>query len=110
MERQEWLASLKPGDDVIVSGTGPDSDRLLKVHRRTPSGRIIVSYGGMRTAEFNPDGFERGNNGWRRGMLIEPTKERRAAIEQRELSRRIERVNFRALDIDTLRAIAALLK
>ena len=108
MSDNEWLASLKAGDKVIV--TNGREDTVSKVIRRTPSGRIHIErlYGDGEW-EFNPNGRERGStDSYFSNYLTQPTPERVARIQARSLSRRLDRVNWSAFPLDTLRQVAAL--
>lgn len=107
MRSNEWLGSLKPGDEVIVSSRHYEDIRL--VERITPTGRIVVNVGGMSTREFNADGWQRGGDSYGRSHIVEPTQERRDKIEQRTLVERLGRVKWGELPLETLRTIIAAL-
>jgi hypothetical protein len=99
--RAEWLAQLKPGDEVIVSGA---SIYLATVLRRTPSGRIII---GDETFErvYNRDGTERKHH---RNRLEMPTPERKYQLEKRDLIRALANTpmsRWNDLSLDSLRII-----
>lgn len=107
-DEKEWLASLKPGDKVIISGRYDNEIRT--VYRRTPSGRIIVSIGGMSTREYNPDGYERGkSDSWSRTYLVAPTPERLERIEERSLFIRLRDAKWDRTSLDKMRRIVAIL-
>ncbi|MFA5380286.1 MAG: hypothetical protein WC455_31280 [Dehalococcoidia bacterium] len=109
MNESEWLASLKPGDTVAVSGGLGGRDMwLAKVHRKTASGRIIIqSKNAHATFEttYNPDGSERGGQEYYREQLHEPTQEIRDRIEKERLVSKIRHVSWHEMPLEMLRKI-----
>jgi len=105
MNESEWLASLRPGDTVAVSGGLGGRDMwLANVHRKTPTGRIIILSHGQETA-YNPDGSERGGDEYYREQLHEPTQEIRDSIEKERLVLEMRLTSWHKLSLETLRKI-----
>jgi len=106
-DNKAWLDSLTTGDEVIVTSRYGDS--LTTVAKRTPTGRIVVNYGGS-TKDFNPNGSERSSgDSYHRSYLAYPTRARKEKIEHGHLAARLGAVNWRKQPIDKLRKIIALL-
>lgn len=78
--REEWLASLKPGDQVATyyRYTGYT---LHEVAKRTPSGRIVLTTG----KQYSKDGGEMGGDKWSSDRLEEVTPQVLANIKHRQL-------------------------
>lgn len=104
MDNKEWLSKLKVGDEVIVSRWN-QPDRLEKVTKRTPSGRLTV--GGL---DYNSDGSIRGGDRYARASLAEATQERRDKAEDYALTQHLFSLKWHAVSLETKRAIDALLK
>lgn len=106
ISRAEWLSALAPGDEAIIDGRSAFD--LVKVARRTKSGRIVVTYG-HGEKEFNPDGSGRGGGPFDYASLEMPTQARRQRIERANLAYELSNVNWRKLTLAQLRAHKALL-
>lgn len=106
----DFLASLKPGDEVAIdcSKYGTDRYRLGKVERVTPSGQIVL-VGGER---FDATGHRiGGNDPYHRPTLCATTDKVRDWLKRQELHRLFS-VLERCSDLPTatLEAIKAALK
>jgi hypothetical protein len=107
---RDWIGELKPGDEVAVIRNYGRLISVARVIRVTPSGRVIVHWGSS-SLEFNPDGYQRGNkDSWSRTHIEPLTPERRDAADQRVLAERLEVTKWGALDVATLRRVAAALE
>jgi hypothetical protein len=107
---QEWVDSLKEGDEVAVdigSFSFP-SVVILTVEKITPS-RIIKTSNGY---TFNKHGEERGNNdAWSSKKRLMPiTDVILEKIERKNLTSIIENVKASDLSLETLRDIVDILK
>lgn len=71
ISRAEWLQRLAPVDNRLISWR--NAFDLVKVVRRTKSGRIVVPYG-RGEKEFNPDGSGRGGGPYDYASLEMPTQ------------------------------------
>ena len=103
-QKSKWLASLKPGDEVAVTGTAiSGSARLEKIDRMTATQIIIGS------ARYSKkDGCAIGQySEFRRPYISEITDSVRNDIELRELRYWANSRNWNALTLDQLRAIKA---
>ena len=101
---QEWLASLKVGDEVIVDVHFRDPE-IAKIDRFTKT-QIIV--GKMRFRKS--DGWQPSGDWISRGRLVTPTAKLRAEAERSRLLRVIERRRWKSDTLDTLRKVAAILE
>jgi hypothetical protein len=102
-----WLERLAPGDQVIVHESGRDT--LASVDRRLPSGGMLVSCDGdMR--EFNFDGRLHTSGTYSPTYLVEPTPDRKGAIERQHLARYLAEQQWHTVPLDTLRRIAELVR
>lgn len=103
-QRDKWLASLKPGDEVAWT-CGYDRFWVIeKVTRMTPSGRIVV---GSRT--FNPNGWERAS-GSKRAVLKIPSDDIREEVHRRKQLRRLNGVKWERLSTDLLNRVLGYLE
>ena len=111
MEKQEWLATLKAGDEVAIKTSNWSGSRyhIARVDKITPSGRIVV---GIFT--FLPNGQRYGGNGF---ASIEPvTDEIKQDIQDKVFYARayklIEAVDRKKikLDMEQLKQIVAIIK
>lgn len=104
----DWLAELKAGDTVILSGFG-GADTLGKVDRVTAT-QIVVN-----TLRFNKDnGSKRGGSSRWAGRihLVQPTPERVEGIKRREYVNQLiglSREHLNTLSTDLLLASVAVL-
>lgn len=85
MSEQEWLNSLKPGDEVLVGGRW--DDRIDKVGRVTAT-QIVV--GGTKYRKSN--GRRVGATGFRIGYISELDKEARDRMNHVSLKRKAKRL------------------
>ena len=92
------------GDSVLLTWQG--SEKIGKVLRITPSGRIIVDIGANSPAEFNRDGVGRGNTRW---ILQELTHNDVNRINRNMIQHLVATTVWTRVDLETLTAIAALL-
>ena len=101
----DWLSKLKAGDEVIVD-CGLGVRFITRVASRTPSGRIRLANG----REFHPGGRLRGGNSWEFDSLREPTPEALEAIRLSKIRKRLSRVRWDRVPVETVRQVAALLR
>lgn len=108
MDNQEWLDSLKPGDEVAIQHVGFDTwyEFGRVVDRRTPT---LIIVGGLRA---NNKGKEIGTS--RPRYLVEPTDElKREAEEKRErraLIQLLRAVTWHSLPLEALREVSEIVK
>lgn len=107
MDRNEWLASLKEGDEVTWK------EGIYRISRTTPT-RLVIrvrnSFRDYEVAFHKKNGREVGHSDpWHRSHLSPVTPELRESIERTQLVNRIERALVtKRLPLDTLREIAKL--
>lgn len=95
---EEWLASLKPGDEVAMHHytAGYQLERVKKV---TSTGRITLENGD----QYRPDGTEITSSKWGKWHLAEPTPEVLAKIKRVDLisavHNELERLNINCLKL-----------
>ena len=104
----EWLANLKPGDEVFIpSSFGVGT--IVKVTKRMPSGRIVA---GCWT--FKQNGSRVGGDRWDSARLKPVTQEVRDALEHQSLVGEIQsaasREKLKAMPLEKLRAIVAMFR
>lgn len=117
--REEWLASLKPGDQVAiqrgVSGRGKYILATLVKVPTSPRGRFITDNG----TQFGPDGREWASTSqeWTKDRLVEVTPELVEGIKKSDLvsstlgiMRGTGHAQLDALSIEALEEISAVLK
>lgn len=98
--REEWLASLKSGDQVVVTDFG--TQRIIcKVVKRMPSGRIVLDNGNR----FNAQGEEIGI-GWPRLSLHPVTPKLHREIAHRALANDVYHVISSLDNINRLRSLS----
>lgn len=98
----EWLASLKAGDEVLVSGLY--EGRLATVERVTATQVVIDNARRFRRTS----GLLVGGSSWSMTSIREPTQADRDALEMRELRAEVEAyAKSKAATLDTLRAMRA---
>jgi hypothetical protein len=106
---QEWLDSLKAGDEVAlrISYFPGFNYNIKQVTKVTPT--RIIKVGGY---EFDSKGRERGRkSSWGRGASIEPvTGEVLGIIEKKELLTQINSTKFETLPLEALRTISKAIK
>lgn len=107
MDRNEWLANLKEGDEVAWKGS------IFRITRTTPTRlvlRVRNSFKGYEVAFHKKNGREIGHsNPWHRSVLDPVTPQLRESVERRELYNRIEHaLDTKELPLETLREIAKL--
>lgn len=102
MGDKEWLAGLKPGDTVIVSGGYDRRDRARKVERMTPT-QIVVG-----TSRYDrATGKLRGDSIYF-CRLCQPTPERVAQARTVELVETLRQVDWNVQPLETLEWVAAM--
>jgi hypothetical protein len=85
VRRSDYIASLKPGDRVIVVW-GAAGARYATVDRVTPSGRVAIG-----ADVFGPDGYRRGDSGhYGRAYITEPTANLEARAARRTAYERLD--------------------
>ena len=102
-ERKAWLASLKVGDEVAV--TGSYTTTIARVTRTTAT---LIIIGDTRYRRDN--GRETPNHAWHNDYLKPATAAVRAEIEERKLRARSENISFRELSLDKIRRILAIVE
>ena len=106
---REWLAGLKPGDEVVQHSGGWSNGELAPVARVTAT-QIIVGTGHGEKRYRRGDGHEVGTGGrYTRGSIHEPTQEARDLIRRDNLVARLRGVDWRKLHLAALDAVAAAL-
>lgn len=109
---QEWLNALKVGDEVLISKSSWRGrvEKIAKVERRTPTGRIVV--GGV---TFLPNGQK--FKGWDGYVCIEPvTEEAKQRINEKIFFEDAMKVIYNLADgkiklgIDELRQIVKIVE
>lgn len=108
MNDREWLESLKPGDVVAVEYSHGSNGRtfgLRKVGRVTAT--QVVTNNGDRFRKVT--GRLVGQDGYYFTTLVPPTDEIRLSILRERLVVRLNAVPWRALPLETLEKIVALL-
>jgi hypothetical protein len=104
MTDTEWLADLKPGDEVAVrSGYGYPVYTIEEVDRVTPA-QIVVGHWRYRKS----DGMAVGHTGYSCNHLEFPDQKIRDIVERKELVRRLAATDWNAMSIEKLREIVAL--
>jgi len=108
MDRNEWLASLKEGDEVAWKG------HIYTISRTTPT-RVVIrlrySISPDREVAFHKkNGREVGHSDpWHRYILNPVTPELRNSLERARLTAQIENaLKVKEMPLDTLREIAKL--
>jgi hypothetical protein len=99
MSTQEWLSSLKAGDEVAVSGTY--GDYFIATVKYTTATRIDVGPSRYR----RNDGRRIGDDRWGRNRLVEVTDELRQQIRREQVIGSLRAFDWRKLSNDTLFAI-----
>lgn len=104
-ERKAWLASLMPGDEVVVChGWDETFIKTTKVERITPSGHIVAG-----NREYDPEhGVDTGRTKGVPRMLRPLPDSMKDADERKALATRFRAVDWESLPVEQLRAIAAL--
>jgi hypothetical protein len=82
MRNNEWVANLKPGDEVYIQDNY-DNGRFSTVEKITPAGNIKAA-GYL----FDKTGFQRGEEVWRKYILREPTEELRKSHQEKKILRK----------------------
>jgi hypothetical protein len=94
-ERKQWLAGLKPGDQVAVpcsSYEGRDY-RILRIKYITPSrNRFDLETGDGQVSKYGADGYAQGQSGYGRARFQELTQEIREVLQHRRAWQRLERL------------------
>jgi hypothetical protein len=102
----DWLETLKEGDEVVVSG--PWSGLSLERITRASATQVAVGATKFRRS----DGRQVGGKGYRFPTIKEPTPELRQKIAHDRVASKLAGMrpeSWRALPLETLEAIAALI-
>jgi hypothetical protein len=103
-----WLQSLKPGDEVIVSGSRPGSVECVRKVERITKTLIIVG-----RTRFNRERGQTVGGGWHHCYLDEATPGAMRQLEhdalRRSLIYKLQDVTWYDMPLDTLVAVDALL-
>jgi len=113
MDKQEWIKTLKVGDEVAIRsyqrwGGSPYS--LTMINKITPTGRLKLDNG----LEFNADGSMRGGDTWTISSDIEPvTDDVLSVIHKYKLVSSVEkgldRFKWQAVEEDDLEIVLGIL-
>lgn len=103
-ERDQWLASLKPGDEVVVSGHFRHN--LEKVADATAHFFLVG-----RTRFSRKTGYATGHSGsYLRPRVDPPTDELRAEIELRQLAVKLGNTHWGKLSLAKLREVSSIVE
>lgn len=106
-QRQQWLASIKPGDEVY------DGRGIVKVARCTAT-QIIVTNGRYETRYRRSDGDMVGRDQWATGCIQELTPTLRNKVEKAALLARFRqassKVSVDTFTLDKLRRLVEMLE
>lgn len=104
LTNQEWLKSLKEGDQVAYDNSRLGTKRyvITTVKKITPKGMIRTDDGYL----FNSDGYYRSSDFWEAGLHLEPvTEEILDSIKRKKLIQEFETIKFNQLTNDQLEKI-----
>jgi len=104
---EEWLASLKPGDQVIVSTNSaftPDSIGIVSRVTKT----LLVLSSGERFRKS--DGFAPGDVSYHCTQLLYPTPKRITDVKKRALYRRFDKLGWEAFAKISLQRLQAMVE
>lgn len=99
MNGNEWIKELKVGDKVAI--TSRNGRSITTIAKITPTGIIKTEKG----SQFNPDGFQRGGDGWGAYSLQQLTDEVKLEFKKNGLVRKCKEVDFSKLTIEQLEQI-----
>lgn len=110
---EEWVAMLKPGDEVRVRTcymrTSGD-EGLAKVLRRTPGGQVLVKVQGSdKERRFSPIGYEVKRNDYFCVQLRPVDSDSLDPIERAILLARLASVKWDDVSLEALRQVVRLL-
>ena len=109
MKKDEWVATLRPGDRVAIRRKWEPTYDIYRVASVTPSGCVRIALTDTATWEFNPDGWLRGAGQWGQ-TRIEPVTQLVRDINRRaKLRERISKAEWGRIDIAVLEKIVAML-
>ena len=98
MSAYAWLATIKPGDMVIVNDGGwGNTSRVTRVTRLTAT-QIVIQNGHAEQRFRRSDGHVVGGTGYHSAWLSEPTPQRVAEVRRAALRSRVFHA-IRALDV-----------
>lgn len=103
MSREEWLKTLKAGDEVDCG------QQIKRVERVTPT-QIVIGKGNQEIRFDRQEGRQRGGNSYRRLWLHQVTPELRAKYEHRDLAMWLRYLQHEKLTLAQLRAIKAVIE
>jgi carbohydrate-selective porin OprB len=108
-DREEWLASLKEGDQVAVSygGWGRTNFMIERIERITPTRRFTLRTG----RKFDNSGHAMGHNDkWSSRPSIRPYDQYvKDQLETEKLSSKVGNLQTSKMTLDQLRRIAAIM-
>lgn len=111
MTDTDWLKTLKPGDEVALTGY-PKTPEIGYVERITPTGQIVVRRAGASgpySTRFWANGVQRGS-AWQCRLTLAPvTPDIKADIQYRLDLITAQLTNWANLDRATLRRVVAAL-
>ncbi len=101
-EKQKWLDSLKPGDQVAyLSGYGKGRWNIAKVKNRTDTGRIILH----NDYAFNKDGRFRGTGSMGPFEIQRPNAYIKNLVYEHQIRSKLQRITWQEFTIEELQAI-----
>lgn len=105
MDRTEWLASLKPGDEVCVPQMYGYAAHIKTVKRLTATMIVLDDD----TKYRKESGYQIGHRGWHSTSINMVTDAIRASVEHAELCQWLDSMSGRrkSLSIEMLRALKA---
>ena len=109
MKKDEWVATLRPGDRVAIRRKWEPTYDIYRVASVTPSGRVRVAPSESATWEFGPDGWLRGADQWSHARIEPITQYVLDANRRAKLRERISKAEWGRIDIAVLEKIVAML-
>ena len=109
MKKDEWVATLKPGDKVAVRRRFDSAYDIYRVASVTPSGRVRVALDDRFSREFNPDGWLRGGDAWSLARIEPVTQHVLDSNRKLLLLGSISKAEWGRMDLATLEKIVAML-
>lgn len=94
-KERDWIAGIKPGDQVIIDGSAMMGIRLGTVERLTKTQIIIKGVG-----KYNKRGHAIGEHN--HSLLRSPTQERVDAVRTKKLRNHFKHYDWHLLDLEAL--------